>query len=352
MRLGYVKLFLFIVGVLSVISTLPARDRHKQVADTRVATELGRHLFYDVRLSATESKSCASCHDQRFAFTDGHRRSPGLFGDMVKHNSLPLFNLPFYRSFTWDNPTLETLEQQLLLPLFGDTPPEMGLKGLEADIINRLQTDTLYPKLFQNAFGQNAITMDNMVAALALFCNSIESFNTPFNNGTMTESAERGWLLFTSDRLRCFNCHAGPNFNQTPEQEGPKGNYANIGLYHTDTTGAYPIHDQGLIALTKQSADMGKFRTPSLRNLAFTAPYFHDGSAQTLEEVIDIYDRGGRNWNGTLAAGDGKDNPHKSPDILALNLSVEERADLIAFLMSLNDTSLLTNPQYANPFQF
>ncbi|QQS29853.1 MAG: di-heme enzyme [Sphingobacteriales bacterium] len=351
MQFNWFNLALLIVGLpLAISSMLTIGQPPQTKGNQEVATELGRHLFYDSRLSATGEKSCATCHDQRFAFTDGHRRSPGLFGDMVKHNSLPLFNLDYYRSFTWDNPALETLEQQLLLPMFGDSPPEMGLKGHEEEVLNRLKRDTLYPAMFQQAYGENAITMDNAIKALAQFCNSIESFNTPFNNGTMSESAERGWLLFTSDRLKCFNCHAGPNFNQTPEKEGAEGNFANVGLYNAGSTGAYPIHDQGLIAFTKQSADMGKFRTPSLRNLAFTAPYFHDGSARTLEEVIEIYDRGGRNWDGALDTGDGKDNPYKNEDIAPLNLTKQEKEDLIDFLMSLNDTSLMTNPKFSDPF--
>ncbi|OWY24593.1 di-heme enzyme [Sphingobacteriales bacterium UPWRP_1] len=347
-----IVLLLFAATVLMALNAFRSKNGQLAPGQEQAVIELGRHLFYDNRISATGGKSCATCHDQRFAFTDGYRRSLGLYADVLKHNSPPLFNLPYYRSYTWDNASLETLEQQLLLPLFSNNPPEMGLAGIEPQIITRMQTDTLYPVLFQNAFGQNSFNMQNLITALAAFCNSIESFNSPFDKDQLTESAERGRLLFISDRLRCFNCHAGPNFNQNPDKEGATGNFANVGLYNTDTLGAYPAHDQGLIAHTNSSTDMGKFRTPTLRNLAFTAPYFHDGSAQSLKEVIEIYNRGGRHWTGTLFSGDGRKNPKKNPDIQPLNLTLEEKTDLINFLMSLNDSSLLINPQYANPFQF
>lgn len=348
----YISLFSSAIIGIIVLNSFGLKTTAPTANQDRAIVELGRYLFYDNRLSATEGKACATCHDQRFAFTDGYRRSMGLYADELKHNAPSLFNLPYFRSYTWDNAAIETLEQQLLLPLFSNDPPEMGLSGFETEIMARLGNDSLYPTLFKTAFGQNSINMQNVVTALAAFCNSIESFNSPFDRNQLSESAERGRLLFISERLNCAKCHSGPNFNQSPEEGSATSNFANIGLYNADTLGAYPNHDQGLIAYTKQIKDMGKFRVPSLRNLAFTAPYFHDGSVQTLPEVIDIYSRGGRYWTGTLFAGDGSKNLNKDPDIRPLNLTPQEEADLTNFLMSLSDSSLLINPQYANPFQF
>lgn len=347
-----ISLFLSAVIGIIVLNSFELKTTSPTAAQDRAVVELGRYLFYDNRLSATEGKACATCHDQRFAFTDGYRRSMGLYAEELKHNAPSLFNLSYFRSYTWDNATIETLEQQLLLPLFSNDPPEMGLTGFEPQIIARLETDTLYPALFRTAFGQNSINMQNVVTALAAFCNSIESFNSPFDRNQLSESAERGRLLFISERLNCAKCHSGPNFNQNLDEENATGNFANTGLYNTDMLGAYPNHDQGLIAYTKQAKDMGKFRVPSLRNLGFTAPYFHDGTVQTLQEIIDIYSRGGRYWAGTLFAGDGSKNLNKNPDIRPFNLTPQEEIDLTNFLMSLNDSSLLINPQYANPFQF
>ena len=127
-------------------------------------------------------------------------------------------------------------------------------------------------------------------------------------------------------------------------------NYWNIGLYNVNDKGDYPPDDLGLFELTKKQEDMGRFRTPSLRNLGFTAPYFHDGSAETLSEVIDIYMRGGRNVTYGNFQGDGKLNPYKSKEIKTFSLSKTEKADLIDFLLCLNDSTLVSNPKYSNPF--
>ena len=152
--------------------------------------------------------------------------------------------------------------------------------------------------------------------------------------------------LFLSERLHCSSCHGGINFS-TPKSTSDNGDpayYQNTGLYNLDRKGSYPAGDRGLYELTGHPADMGKYRISSLRNLAFTAPYFHDGSAASLEEVIHIYSQGGR--------GEGKSNPRKNPLLGGFVLNKEEQRDLIQFLLSLSDSSFCQKKAFSNPFGF
>ncbi len=319
--------------------------------DTTAIIQLGRHLFYDKRLSANGTKSCSSCHDQRFAFTDGYRKSIGIYGENVRHNSQPIFNLLFNQSLTWWNPTLEYAIQQIKIPMYGDTPHEMGIKGFEEKILVELWNDSLYHKLMKNAFyTSKRFDLDQILLSLSFFCESIESFNSDWDNEILTASELRGQDLFYSDSLNCTKCHLGMNMNHNRDGEQIIDNYWNIGLYNVNDKGDYPPDDLGLFELTKKQEDMGRFRTPSLRNLGFTAPYFHDGSAETLSEVIDIYMRGGRTVTYGNCQGDGKLNPYKSKEIKTFSLSKTEKADLIDFLLCLNDSTLVSNPKYSNPF--
>ena len=147
--------------------------------DTTAIIQLGRHLFYDKRLLANGTKSCSSCHDQRFAFTDGYRKSIGIYGENVRHNSQPIFNLLFNQSLTWWNPTLEYAIQQIKIPMYGDTPHEMGIKGFEEKILVELWNDSLYHKLMKNAFyTSKRFDLDQILLSLSFFCESIESFNS------------------------------------------------------------------------------------------------------------------------------------------------------------------------------
>jgi cytochrome c peroxidase len=167
----------------------------------------------------------------------------------------------------------------------------------------------------------------------------------------MSGAAQRGLALFMSERLECFHCHGGFNFTDSVDHQGsvsPELAFHNTGLYHVD--GGYPEGAQGLFEITDDPADRGRFRAPTLRNVAVTAPYMHDGSIETLGGVIDHYAMGGR----TLAAGPnqgvGADNPLKSKFVSGFILSPRERADLIAFLESLTDADFLSDPRYSDPF--
>ena len=169
----------------------------------------------------------------------------------------------------------------------------------------------------------------------------------------MSHAAERGMALFFSERLECFHCHGGFNFtdstthaNTTVDRVG----YHNTGLFNIDGNGAYPSDNTGLYDMTGERRDMGRFKAPSLRNIAVTAPYMHDGSVASLGEAIDNYARGGRLLVEGPNAGDGRLSPFKSEFVGGFELSAEERADLVEFLRSLTDDALLTDKRFADPF--
>lgn len=333
---------------------------------TQAKVELGRHLFYDKRLSGNETQSCASCHQQALAFTDGRATGFGSTGEDHPRGSMAIVNLAYATSLTWANPLFaigvlpEPLERQTQIPMYGDTPVELGLKS-QAQLMTRLQADPLYRELFSRAFPDQPepINAQSVGRALAAFERVIISGDSPYDrflagdDSALTASERRGHELFTSDRLECSQCHAGFNLSEHVHWEG-KGSvelaYRNTGLYNIDGQGAYPMPNTGAFNVTMAPEDMGKFKVPSLRNVALTAPYMHDGSIPTLSEVIDHYAAGGRTISEGPHAGVGKANPLKDPRIHGFEISQQERQDLIAFLESLTDESLLTNPAFSDPW--
>jgi cytochrome c peroxidase len=173
------------------------------------------------------------------------------------------------------------------------------------------------------------------------------------NKAQLTAAEQRGLALFNSEKAECFHCHSGFNFNDqvvhasTQVTDTP---FHNTGLYNIGGTGNFPAGNQGLFEITERLADRGKFRAQSLRNVEVTAPYMHDGSMATLEEVLDFYAAGGRNITSGPHAGDGRLNPNKSDLISRIDLTAQDKADLVAFLKTLTDHDFLTNPKLANPF--
>jgi cytochrome c peroxidase len=318
---------------------------------------LGRYLFYDRRLSINNTKACATCHAQEFSFTDSYARSIGALGDLHQRNAKPLINLVFERYLTSADSTLHYPEQQIARPMFNEHPIEMGWKGNEELILQRIASDKFYQIQFNVTFPgeKGPITVKNIQSCISSFVKSIFSLGSAYdryNRGdlsALSESQKRGMALFTSDRLKCSRCHSGVNFSRPKEQQAFP--FFNTGLYNIDGKGGYPFSDPGLYSFTLCQSDMGKFRVPTLRNLAFTAPYFHDGSAATLSDVIDVYEQGGRNILQGELKGDGRMNPYKSGLISGFTLNSRERADLLSFLICLSDSSVITNPAYANPFQ-
>jgi cytochrome c peroxidase len=259
--------------------------------------QLGRRLFYDRRLSSDNTMSCATCHQQALAFSDGQRIHPGVSGDLGIRNPMTLTNVAYLPSYTWANPTLTTLEKQLLIPLFGDHPIEMDMAGHETELVATLQHDPRYPAMFQASFPEanGQVSLATIAKALAAFERTLLSFNSPYDRfkhgdaNALSPAAQRGEALFFGERLECYHCHGGVDFTDNHQQQGqafPETGFHNTGLYNEDGNGAYKPWDHGLRDITLNAADEGAFRTPTLRNIAVTAPYMHDGSIQTLAEVI------------------------------------------------------------------
>ena len=354
-------LVVLVIGSIVLLSLLIIKKRSPaptlQPAET-ILIETGRYLFFDTRLSNNNTKSCGSCHDPKFAFTDGYRRSITANGENVKHNAPSLVNIAFQHYFDLANPTVTTLEKQHERPLFNEHPVELGAKGNETLILNRLKKDSLYPKLFSTAFPglDNPISFANLIKSIAAFVRSIQSLDAPydkFSKGDTTAlslSAKKGMALFFSTRLNCTSCHGVPYFTNATSTTNIDSIYFNTGLYNVAGKNKYPGEDNGLALITNQPNDDGKFKIPSLRNVALTAPYMHDGSVNTLEEVIDIYANGGRNIATGPFAGNGKNNKLKDERISGFTLSDIEKKQLIDFLFSLTDSSVIINPAFQNPF--
>jgi cytochrome c peroxidase len=339
---------------------LPPRVAPPRVPDdapvTPARVELGRHLFYDTRLSGNGTQSCATCHVQERAFTDGRAQGLGSTGMLHPRSPMSLVNVAYRDALTWANQDMRSLDEQALVPMFGETPIELGMKGHEARIYAELRRDSIYQRLFGAAFRGVAdpVTTPNVAAALAAFQRSIVSFRSPFDRyrqheetGALSESASRGMVLFFSNRKAgCISCHRGLNLDggakdvTSPADEVPVFTFHNTGLYNLAGPLSYPADNTGLHAHTGKPDDVGKFRVPTLRNIAVTAPYMHDGSIATLDEVIDHYAAGGRTPN-----------PAKSTGLKPFMLTTEERRDLIAFLESLTDREAMRDRRWSDPWK-
>jgi cytochrome c peroxidase len=321
--------------------------------------ELGRHLFYDTRLSGDGTQACASCHAQARAFTDGLAVPVGITGEAGRHNAMSLANVVYNSSSTWAG-NVARLETQARGPMFGTAPIELGLAGGETALLARLADEPVYQELFPRAFPDaEPITVDNVTRAIASFERTMLSGSSPFDRfvagdtTALDAGAQRGLALFESDRLGCTHCHGGFNLASSYDHEGmvaPQIQFFNTGLYNVDGSGGYPASDRGLVEVTGDPSHMGRFRAPTLRNIAVTAPYFHDGSATTLADVIASYARGGRVVETGPTAGDGATSPLKSVFITGFTLTADEQTDLIAFLTALTDRELLEDPALASPW--
>ncbi len=332
-------------------------------ADNPVTAEkvqLGRFLFYDRKLAGNGQQACASCHLQKFAFSDAKATSVGSTGEELPRNSMALVNVVYNPSQTWGHPNLEQLEDQLLIPMFGTHPVELGMAGNEDAILERLRGQPAYQELFPLAFPADAdpINMANIVRALASFTRTLISSDSAYDRfvqgdtEALSASARRGMGLFLSEDFECHHCHGGFNFTVAAVHANTafvEKVFHNTGLYNLGD-GAYPHGNQGVFEITQKPEDRGKFRPPSLRNIALTAPYMHDGSIATLEEVIETYAAGGRVIEDGPYAGDGRKNPHKSGFVPGFPMTEQERDDLVAFLHALTDDSFVTDPRYSDPF--
>lgn len=323
--------------------------------------ELGRYLFYDDRLSGNQTQSCASCHIQSLAFTDGLAISPGSTGHMTARGSMSLANVGYSPTLTWANPALRDLERQALVPLFGEDPVELGLAGREDEMLERLRAEPIYQDLFVAAFPDESdpFTVTNVTKALASFQRTLISGDSPYDRyaagdeDAISESAKRGAALFFGEELECFHCHGGFVFSASVDHANnvfDQASFQNNGLYNIDGRGAYPATNPGLYEHTGDPGDMGRFKPPTLRNIALTAPYMHDGSLETLDEVLEHYARGGSLTTEGESVGDGALSPNKSLFVNGFELTEARRADLMAFFESLTDETFVTDPAFADPW--
>jgi cytochrome c peroxidase len=316
---------------------------------TAAKVDLGRHLFYEKRLSVNGTTSCGTCHRQELAFTDGRPRAKGATGTLHARSSMSLVNVAYNARLTWANPLMDSLEAQALVPMFGENPVEMGLAGKEREVLAGLVADEGYARRFRAAFptDDEPVTVANIAKAIASFERTILSGESAYDKymrgetTALSEGARRGMELFFSERLECFHCHGGFNFMDASVHAGQQAvalPFHNTGLYNEDGRGAYPMTNTGIHEITGESADMGRFRAPTLRNVAITAPYMHDGSLATLEDVIDHYAAGGK------ARG-----PLISEFVPGFILTDQEKRDVVSFLESLTDPAVLTDPALADP---
>jgi cytochrome c peroxidase len=336
---------------------------------TPAKVELGRFLFYDVKLSGNLTQSCGSCHLQELAFTDGLAQAEGSTGQIHPRSSMSIANVGYAASLTWANETLVRLERQAQVPMFGEDPVELGMANMEDVLLQRMRDDERYPEMFADAFPDQSdpISVDSITKALGAFQRSVVSFSSRVDRwqagdrSALNESEQRGMALFfggtnaagVEDAFECFHCHGGFLFSQSSDDEGQVFDqkfFMNNGLYNLDEDGSYPAGNEGLYDMSGDVEDKGRFKPPSLRNIALTAPYMHDGSIETLEEVLDHYARGGRLIEDGPNAGDGALNPNKSSLLNGFVMTEQEKADIIAFLRALTDEELLTNPAYSDPF--
>jgi cytochrome c peroxidase len=280
------------------------------------AVALGERLFFDARLSADGTIRCATCHQPERAFSDSTSVSRGVYGRRGQRNAPALVNRVYGRAFFWDGraPTLET---QVLNPVRDSVEMGQPLAALE----QRLQRDGSYRVAFARAFG-GVIDSTTLARALASYVRTLRSGNAPVDRwrdgdtAALSPSARRGQLLFIGP-ANCVSCHVGNNF--TDEQFHNTGVSARTALYAV-------AEDPGRARVTRRARDAGAFKTPTLRDVARTGPYMHDGSLPTLEEVVAFYDGGGRA------------NPNLDPEIRPLHLTPEQRRDIVAFLVALTGT--------------
>lgn len=316
--------------------------------------DLGRKLFYEVKLSSNNTMSCGSCHQQSKAFTDGRAKAIGVDGIAHQRNAMSLVNLLWEPNLNWDG-AATSLETQARVPL--ENPIEMHQRL--TDGVSKLQQTSLYPPLFAAAFGSSTITEENVLKALAQFERTLISSNSRYEKSLvlggppLTLDEQKGKILFfnhpgensnTSARGgSCDHCHSGNNFLFTSTSfTTPGGNtqYFNNGLA--------PSSDLGRFGVTGVAADRGKFRVPTLRNIALTAPYMHDGRFQTLEEVIDHY-----NEHINVNTADPillVSNPTINGSLGLIKLTATEKRQLVAFLRTLTDSTFIKDPRFSNPF--
>lgn len=350
-----------------LINAFPANDpfQNAVIANDNTPTDnpvtddgatLGRVLFYDRKLSANGTVSCASCHVQENGFSDPAAFSTGFAGGLTRRNSMGLANARFYEpgKFFWDE-RADTLEDQVLMPFQDEVEMGLTLAQLEAIVAGQ----TYYPELFTHTFGDPGVTSDRIAQALAQFVRSLVSIDSRYDQGralvdsplddfpNFTTQENRGKQVFMNrggpgGPVSCVDCHVTEAFispfRGTPHDSGTSA-ATNNGLDRVSTT------DLGIAEATGNVADTGKFKVPSLRNIALTEPYMHDGRFNTLNEVLNFYDGDIENHaqlSGILRAPNG--------NAIQINLNGGARSDIVAFLETLTDEAFITDTKFSDPF--
>jgi cytochrome c peroxidase len=292
--------------------------------------ELGKLLFFDPILSKDRTVSCATCHKPDFAFADTSAVSTGVAGKKGTRNSPTAMNVMLRRPFFWDG-RAKTLEEQALGPI--ENPDEMNLHLDSA--VQRLKDSKIYGDSFKKLFDSEP-TRENLAAAIAAFERTLETSNSPFDrwkfygdSTAVTMSVKRGFELF-SGKGKCTKCHFGADFTQN--------DFRNIGLFN-----GRELNDSGRMVVTGKKEDIGKFKTPSLRNVSVTGPYMHNGIFQTMKQVIDFYNDPGK----VIPNSINRDSVLAKP----LGLNQAEKNDLEAFLLSLTDEKFANTVQEQGIYQ-
>lgn len=337
-RKGHIMFLSLLIGVLAMRCSSPYKQvtviqndviiklpigfdsipipENNQLSQARI--DLGQKLFFDKALSLDSTVSCASCHEPKKYFTDGRKKSMGINSQEVDRNAPSLFNIAYHPRLLREG-GVPTLEMQVLVPV--QEHREFNFNIVE--LAQRLSKDSTYAMMAINAYNRK---MSDFVItrALAAYQRTLFSGNSPFDRfyyqnkkNAISPSAKRGFKLFSSDRLKCSQCHSGFNFTN----------------YKVLNNGLLPSYtDKGKFRLTEDSTDIGKFKVPSLRNVNMTGPFLHDGSISKLEEIVDLYAKGGYS------------HPNQSHLITGFEISSAEKEDLINFLKSLTDTSVFNHP--------
>ncbi len=299
---------------------LPPVPVPPRAPETEQSIALGRELFYEKKLSLDNTLACASCHNPLLTFTDGQRHSTGVGGRIGVRNAPTLVNAAYVQDQFWDG-RAHSLEEQAGGPM--ENPIEMN--QAHEVTVSKLQADPKYRAQFEKTFGPGRVTLGKVTTALASFERTLISGNSPFdqyefggNKSALTAAAVRGLAIFRDvKRGNCVACHTiSPNYALFTD-----GKFHNLGVGVNDEG---ELTDLGRYTETKIEADKGAFKTPTLRNVAKTAPYMHDGSLKTLKDVVDFY------------AGGGNSNPYLDKEIKVIHLSGQDRADLVEFLKCLN----------------
>ena len=305
--------------------TTPRVPADNPMSEAKVA--LGGRLFFEPRLSITGHYSCASCHDPTRAFSDGRRVAIGATGEALPHNAMALVNVAYNISFGWTKPQVRSLEAQMLEPMLNAHPVELGMQGREATVSADLAGDLAYARDFAAAFPGEAlpVTFGNLVKAIGAFERTLISGDSPFDryvfggeHAALTPQAKRGMALFFSHRAGCAGCHSGFNFS---------GNWR-------DAQGA-----TGRASFAENGTSQRPMRVPTLRNVALTAPYMHDGRFATLAAVLEHYSAIGARVAGAVA--DGARQHRYDPRLPRSAFSAAERGELESFLDSLTDESFV-----------